>query len=121
MSKLVSDANLLQFGQAFKDNLSGVATSGSYTDLTDKPDLSTKANMNDSTQNFVAGDITTTTFTDDDQGETWKFPGGSSANVDHSIASEDYVDNAINDINSEVWTFTLTSDNSTVTKTVLLG
>ena len=63
MSKLVSDANLLQFGQAFKDNLSSVATSGSYTDLTDKPLLSTKANLNDSSQNFVAGDIITTTFT----------------------------------------------------------
>ena len=120
MSKLVSDANLLQFGQAFKDNLSSVATSGSYTDLTDKPNLSTKANANDSNQTFVAGDITTTTFTDDDQGETWKFPGGSSANADHSIASEDYVDNAISNIDAETWTFTL-SDNSTVTKTVLLG
>ena len=31
-----------------------------------------------------------------------------------------YVDDAIDDLNSEVWTFTLTSDNSTVTKTVLL-
>ena len=70
MSKLVSDANLLQFGQAFKDNLSSVATSGSYTDLTDKPLLSTKANLNDSSQNFVAGDIITTTFTDDSTGDT---------------------------------------------------
>ena len=85
-----------------------------------KPNLSTKANANDSNQTFVAGDITTTTFTDDDQGETWKFPGGSSANADHSIASEDYVDNAISNIDAETWTFTL-SDNSTVTKTVLLG
>lgn len=121
MSKLVSDANLLQFGQAFKDNLATVASSGSYADLTDKPLLSTKANLNDASQNFVAGDVTTTTFTDDSTGDTWCFPGGSAAsNVDSVIASESYVDSAIGNINTEIWTFEL-ENGTTVTKTVHLN
>lgn len=40
MSKLVSNENLLRFGQQFKSNLADVATSGSYVDLTDKPSFS---------------------------------------------------------------------------------
>lgn len=47
MSKLVSNENLLRFGQQFKSNLADVATSGSYVDLTDKPDLSGDWNQND--------------------------------------------------------------------------
>lgn len=41
MTKLVSDSNLLKFGQEFKESLSSVATSGSYTDLTNKPTIPT--------------------------------------------------------------------------------
>lgn len=121
MSKLVSDENLLQFGQAFKSNLANVATSGSYVDLSNKPNLSDKADLEDSNQHFVAGDIVTTTFTDDDTGDTWSLPGGSAASTaDEIIASQSYVADAIDDINSEVWTFEL-EDGTTVTKTVLLN
>lgn len=121
MSKLVSDENLLRFGQQFKSNLAGVATSGSYNDLSNKPNLSGKADVNNSNQNFVAGDVTATTFTDDYAGNTWSFPGGSAeSTADEVIASQNYVDDAIDDINSEVWTFEL-EDGTTVTKTVLLN
>lgn len=41
MTKLVSDSNLLKFGQEFKESLSSVATSGSYTDLSNKPTIPT--------------------------------------------------------------------------------
>lgn len=120
MSKLVNDENLLRFGQKFKENLADVATTGSYVNLLDKPNLSLKAALNDPAQSFVAGDITTTTFTDD-SGNTWSFPEGSeAANVDTIIASESYVDNAIDNMNSEVWTFEL-EDGTSVTKTVVLN
>ena len=38
MSKVVSQENLVTFGQQFKDKLSTVAISGSYNDLVDIPD-----------------------------------------------------------------------------------
>ena len=40
MSKLVNDENLLRFGQKFKEKLANVATTGSYTDLSNKPEFS---------------------------------------------------------------------------------
>lgn len=121
MSKLVNDENLLRFGQKFKENLADVATTGSYTDLSDKPNLSDKADLDDPYQEFVSGNITTTTFTEDGDGNTWSFPGGSAVSTaDKIIASQDYVTTAISNINTEVWTFEL-FDGSTVTKTVHLN
>lgn len=38
MSKVVSQENLVEFGQQFKNKLSTVAISGSYNDLVDIPD-----------------------------------------------------------------------------------
>jgi hypothetical protein len=37
MSKVVSQENLVDFGQQFKNKLSAVAISGSYNDLVDTP------------------------------------------------------------------------------------
>lgn len=39
MSKIVSDSNLQEFGTKFKSKLSAVATSGSYSDLSNKPTI----------------------------------------------------------------------------------
>lgn len=41
MSKMVSDSNLERFGTKFKSKLSAVATSGSYSDLSNKPTIPT--------------------------------------------------------------------------------
>lgn len=121
MSKLVNDENLLRFGQKFKENLADVATTGSYADLSNKPNLSNKADLEDSNQHFVAGDVKTATFTDDTTGNTWSFPESSAAaTANNLIASQAYVNTAISNINSEVWTFTL-MNGSTVTKNVNLN
>lgn len=49
MSKIVSDANLEEFGVKLKSKLSVVATSGSYTDLLDTPDLTSKESISNKT------------------------------------------------------------------------
>ena len=104
--------------------LSTVATSGSYADLTNKPTIPTTTGelTNDSgfiTSAELAGYAT----------ETWVGEQGYQTASDVSTALSGYattsdvstaVSTAISSQTKETWTFTL-SDGSTVTKSIVLG
>lgn len=54
MSKIVSDSNLQEFGVQFKSKLSAVATSGSYSDLSNKPTIPDVSGKEDTTNKVTS-------------------------------------------------------------------
>ena len=81
---------------ALSSNLATVATSGSYNDLIDKPTIPTATSQLDNDSNFITNAALT------------------------GYATTSDVSTAISSQTKETWTFTL-SDGTTVTKSVVLG
>ena len=145
MSKMVSDSNLQEFGTQFKSKLATVATSGNYNDLSNKPSIPSVSGKEDTSNKVQAISSSTTNYPScnavktavetikngntiyaatvegSDSGTSYAFPDETTTSTaDEVIATQSYVDNAIDDINSEEWTFEL-ENGTTITKTVLLG
>lgn len=101
----VQPASLSEYTKT--SELATVATSGSYEDLTNKPTIPTNTSQLTNDSAFITNSALTGYAT-----ETWVGERG------YQTASD--VSTAISSQTKETWTFTL-SDDSTVTKSVVLG
>ena len=88
MSKIVSSDNLVQIGRKFLNNLSSVAVTGSYTDLSNRPDLTLKENISNKTTVVNSGSTDT------------QYPSAKAVNTAVEGAKS-YTDSAISDIEKE--------------------